>query len=80
MDELLKLIEDNLKDNPYYVIGKLSEVLGHQHNALVQQEQNALESLRFQQEVFKRMPDVFQQIINDLKAEDMANAQSTNNE
>lgn len=73
MKELLELIEENLKDNPYYMIGKLSEVLGHQHNALIQQEQNALQSLRFQQEVFKRMPEVFQQIINDLKAEDMAN-------
>jgi len=73
MKELLELIEENLKDNPYYVIGKLSEVLGHQHNALIQQEQNALQSLRFQQEVFKRMPEIFQQIINDLKAEDMAN-------
>ena len=73
MDELLKLIDENLKDNPYYVIGKLSEVLGHQHNALIQQEQNALQSLRFQQEVFARIPEVFQQIVNDLKAEDMAN-------
>lgn len=76
MKELLELIEENLKDNPYYVIGKLSEVLGHQHNALIQQEQNALQSLRFQQEVFKRMPQIYQQIINDLKAEDMANENS----
>lgn len=73
MKELLEFIEENLKDNPYYVIGKLSEVLGHQHNALIQQEQNALQSLRFQQEVFARIPEIFQQIINDLKAEDMAN-------
>lgn len=73
MEELIKVIEENLKEDPMFVIGKLTEILGKQHNSLIQLEETYLFNSRFQRAVFKRVPDLFQQIIDELKLEDMAN-------
>jgi len=73
MEELIKVIEDNLKEDPMFVIGKLTEILSKQHNSLIQLEETYLFNSRFQRAVFKRVPDLFQQIIDELKLEDMAN-------
>lgn len=71
MEELIKLIEEKIGEEPMFVIGKLTEVLRNQHNNLMQYEQHHLFNVRFHERFFKLFPEQYQIIMNELQLEDL---------
>lgn len=77
MEELIKVIEEKIGEEPFFIIGKLSEIIKNQHNNLVQYEQHHLYNVRFHERFFKLYPEEYQIISNELQIEDMNNEQGT---
>ncbi len=75
MEELIKVIEEKIGEEPFFIIGKLSEVIKNQHNNLVQYEQHHLYNVRFHERFFKLFPEEYQTVKIELQMKDMTNEQ-----
>lgn len=71
MEELLKNLEMSLKDNPQYVIGRLSEILQQQEIQIGQLMEIAENFQRFQERVIAKNMPLFQEIVSEFKLEQL---------